>query len=109
MREQRLMGRFSAVVENWLRIMSRTKKLTFFTNGFSQASVVFPIIVVSPAYFAGSMQLGGLTQTAGQYRADSLKAFHHFWNPQSGRSQHLATYAERRVGNRPRTAGRQAS
>lgn len=65
--QERLMGRFAAVVENWLRIMSRTKKLTFFTNGFNQASVVFPIVVVSPAYFAGAMQLGGLTQTAGAF------------------------------------------
>jgi vitamin B12/bleomycin/antimicrobial peptide transport system ATP-binding/permease protein len=64
---ERLMGRFGSVVGNWLNIMSRTKKLTFFTAGFNQASVVFPIIVVAPAYFAGVMQLGGLTQTASAF------------------------------------------
>ena len=48
----RLMDRFRAVVENWLNIMTRQKRLTFLTAGYNQASVVFPIIVVSPAYFA---------------------------------------------------------
>ncbi len=64
---QRLMERFAAVVKNWLLIMSRTKKLTFFTAGFNQVSSVFPIVVVAPAYFAGAMQLGGLTQTASAF------------------------------------------
>ena len=64
---ERLMDRFSAVVANWLGIMSRTKKLTFFTATFNQVSVIFPIIVVAPAYFAGVMQLGGLTQTASAF------------------------------------------
>ncbi len=60
----RLLGRFGRIVDNWLAIMRRTKKLTFFTAGYAQASVIFPYIVVSPAYFAGKMQLGGLMQTA---------------------------------------------
>jgi vitamin B12/bleomycin/antimicrobial peptide transport system ATP-binding/permease protein len=65
----RAMDRFTAVVGNWRAIMSRTKTLTFFTAGYSQASVVFPYIVVSPAYFAGSIQLGGLTQTASAFNS----------------------------------------
>jgi vitamin B12/bleomycin/antimicrobial peptide transport system ATP-binding/permease protein len=65
----RLMDRFRAVVENWLRIMSRQKKLTFLTAGYNQASVIFPIVVVSPAYFAGHIQLGALTQTAGAFNS----------------------------------------
>jgi putative ATP-binding cassette transporter len=64
---QRLMERFSAVVANWLRIMTRTKQLTFLTASYNQASVVFPIVIVSPAYFAGVLQLGGLTQTASAF------------------------------------------
>ena len=47
--------------------MSRQKKLTFFTAGYSQASVVFPFVMVSPAYFAGAIQLGGLMQTANAF------------------------------------------
>jgi putative ATP-binding cassette transporter len=64
-----LLDRFSAVVANWLRIMKRTKQLTFLTASYNQASVVFPIVVVSPAYFAGHLQLGGLTQTASAFNS----------------------------------------
>ena len=63
----RLLLRFGNVVANWMAIMTRQKKLTFFTAGYSQASVVFPFIMVSPAYFAGAIQLGGLMQTANAF------------------------------------------
>ncbi|NWG25094.1 MAG: ABC transporter ATP-binding protein/permease, partial [Pseudorhodoplanes sp.] len=64
---ERLSGRFGHVVKNWLGIMSRQKKLTFFTAGYDQASVVFPYIMVAPAYFAGQVQLGALMQTASAF------------------------------------------
>jgi putative ATP-binding cassette transporter len=63
----RLMDRFGALMRNWLAIMSRTKRLTFFTAGYGQVSSVFPVVVASPAYFAGLFQLGGLTQTASAF------------------------------------------
>jgi putative ATP-binding cassette transporter len=65
----RLMDRFRAVMENWLSIMTRQKRLTFLTAGYSQASIIFPFIVVSPAYFAGHIQLGALTQTASAFNS----------------------------------------
>jgi putative ATP-binding cassette transporter len=65
----RLGERFAAVVANYLAIMSRTKQLTFLTSSYSQISVIFPFIVVTPAYFAGHLQLGGLTQTAGAFNS----------------------------------------
>lgn len=64
---ERLLTRFGAVVENWLGIMSRTKKVTAFTASYSQASVIFPYILVAPAYFANKMQLGGMMQTASAF------------------------------------------
>ncbi len=64
---QRLLVRFGRVVENWLAIMSRTKKLTAFTASYSQASVIFPYILVAPAYFAQKIQLGGMMQTASAF------------------------------------------
>jgi len=64
---ERLQTRFGAVVENWLGIMSRTKKITAFTASFSQAAVIFPYILVAPAYFANKMQLGGMMQTASAF------------------------------------------
>ena len=67
-REQ-LNARFGLVVGNWLALISRQKKLMFFTQSFSQAAVIFPYIMVSPVYFAGAMQLGGLMQTAAAFRS----------------------------------------
>ena len=65
----RLLTRFGNVVANWHRIMLRQKRLTFFTTAYNRVAIVFPFIVVSPAYFAGSMQLGGLVQTAGAFNS----------------------------------------
>ena len=64
---ERLLDRFGYVVGNFLLIMQRTKKLTFLTAGYTQISIVFPFIVISPAYFAGAVQLGGLMQTASAF------------------------------------------
>jgi putative ATP-binding cassette transporter len=66
---ERLLDRFGRVVTNWYGIMTRTKRLTFFTAGYRQASTVFPYIVVSPAYFSGAVQLGGLMQTASAFNS----------------------------------------
>ena len=63
----RLLTRFGNIAGNWLAIMSRQKKLTFLTAGYGQISSVFPFVVVSPAYFAGAIQLGGLMQTASAF------------------------------------------
>lgn len=64
---ERLAGRFARVVTNWRSIMTRQKKLTFFTAGYDQASVIFPYVMVSPAYFSGQVQLGALMQTASAF------------------------------------------
>ncbi|ABD90253.1 ABC transporter ATP-binding protein/permease [Rhodopseudomonas palustris] len=74
---ERLAVRFSRVVENWLGIMTRTKKLTAFTASYSQASIIFPYILVAPAYFAGKVQLGGMMQTASAFGSvqDALSFF----------------------------------
>ena len=64
---ERLLMRFGNVVANWYALMTRQKKLTFFTASYSQAAVVFPFIMVSPAYFGGKLQLGGLMQTANAF------------------------------------------
>jgi putative ATP-binding cassette transporter len=73
----RLLGRFAFVVENWLAIMQRTKKLTAFTASYSQASVIFPYVLIAPAYFAEKIQLGGMMQTASAFSSvqDSLSFF----------------------------------
>ncbi len=60
----RLLDRFGRVVGNWYDIMSRTKRLTAFTQSYAQAAVIFPFVLVAPAYFAGTILLGLLIQTA---------------------------------------------
>lgn len=64
---QRLLERFGRVVQNWYEIMLRTKRLTAFTSSYAQAAVVFPYILVAPAYFAEKIQLGGMMQTASAF------------------------------------------
>ena len=62
-----LLARFRALMENWWALMVATKRLTFFTAGYTQVAIVFPYVVAAPAYFAGRTPLGGLTQTAGAF------------------------------------------
>jgi vitamin B12/bleomycin/antimicrobial peptide transport system ATP-binding/permease protein len=64
---ERLSERFGRVVQNWYEIMSRTKRLTAFTSSYAQAAVVFPYVLVAPAYFADKIQLGGMMQTASAF------------------------------------------
>jgi putative ATP-binding cassette transporter len=73
----RLSSRFSLVVQNWLDIMQRTKKLTAFTASYSQASVIYPYVLIAPAYFADKVQLGGMMQTLSAFTSvqDSLSFF----------------------------------
>jgi putative ATP-binding cassette transporter len=62
-----LLARFHALMENWWAIMTATKRLTFFTAGYGQVAVVFPIVVAAPGYFAGRIPLGGLIQTSSAF------------------------------------------
>jgi putative ATP-binding cassette transporter len=64
---QRLSERFGRVVDNWYDIMQRTKRLTAFTASYAQAAVIFPYVLVAPAYFADKIHLGGMMQTASAF------------------------------------------
>jgi vitamin B12/bleomycin/antimicrobial peptide transport system ATP-binding/permease protein len=66
---ERHVDRFGNIVTNWIAIMKRQKKLTFFTQSYAQASVIFPYLMVSPVYFSGAMQLGGLMQTGSAFNS----------------------------------------
>ncbi|MVT72627.1 ABC transporter ATP-binding protein/permease [Bradyrhizobium cajani] len=63
----RLLHRFDFVIGNWYAIMSRTKRLTMFTASYQQAAVIFPYVLVAPAYFAKKIQLGDMMQTASAF------------------------------------------
>lgn len=60
----RLSAAFDAVRANWTGLIRTTKRLTWFSAGYGQVANVFPILAAAPRYFAGSIQLGGLMQTA---------------------------------------------
>ena len=59
--------RFAVLAQNWWAIMKRQKLLNMFTIGYSQIAIIFPYLVAGPRYFAGKIQLGDLTQTAGAF------------------------------------------
>lgn len=61
------MQRFAAVVGNWWEIMRRQKKLTWFQSFYGQLAIIFPYVVVAPRYFAGTIPLGALMQTASAF------------------------------------------
>jgi len=63
----RLMSRFTRVKDNWMAIMGRQKRLTFFTAGYNQVQVIVPILAAGPVYFAGTIGLGSLMQTASAF------------------------------------------
>lgn len=60
-------SRFAGVVRNWKRIMVCRKRLSWLTNGYAQAAMVFPILACAPRYFSGAIQLGDLMQTASAF------------------------------------------
>lgn len=59
---QRLSSRFGKVWQNFWDIMKVSKRLTFFTAGYSQIAIIFPFIVAAPRYFTGKIELGELMQ-----------------------------------------------
>jgi len=65
--EYHLRERFGAIQANWHELMRYTKRLTFFTVGYNQASVIFPFLVGAPRYFAGEIPLGGLIQISNAF------------------------------------------
>lgn len=62
-----LARRFGLIYQNFLALMRQQKKLTWFTAGYSQIAIIFPILVASPRFFAQKIQLGGLMQTASAF------------------------------------------
>jgi len=58
------MGRFDNVFNNYMKIVHVRKRMRMFTDSYGQVSGYIPIIVGSPFYFAGKIQLGVLLQVA---------------------------------------------
>jgi vitamin B12/bleomycin/antimicrobial peptide transport system ATP-binding/permease protein len=66
--EQASLGRrFSAIIGNYLELVFWRKWLLAFTALYGQISPIIPYIFAAPFYFAGTIQLGVMTQTAGAF------------------------------------------
>lgn len=62
-----LRARFADVMTNFVAMMNVQKWLVAFRAGYNQISNIFPIVVVSPSYFSGAIQLGALFQTSSAF------------------------------------------
>ena len=74
---QHLDTRFSSVLANYLQLIKAQKNLTWFTNFFGQAAIIFPFLVAAPRFFSGAIQLGELMQISSAFGRvqDSLAWF----------------------------------
>ena len=59
--------RFKQVIDNFMRLLRVQKRYTWFNSGYGQAAVVFPMLVASPRYFSGAIQLGELMQISSAF------------------------------------------
>jgi putative ATP-binding cassette transporter len=64
---RRLLGRFGHVVENWWQLIRAQRDLSLVTLGLGQMNGVVPMLLVTPAYFAGHLTLGMVTQVGFAY------------------------------------------
>jgi putative ATP-binding cassette transporter len=59
--------RFRNVFTNFRQIMKQQIRLSALTMSYAQVAVIFPVIVVSPRYFARQILLGGLMQAVNAF------------------------------------------
>jgi putative ATP-binding cassette transporter len=61
------LGRFRALFDNFKRIIRRNAQYVMFQLLFSQFISLFALLVASPRYFSGAIELGPLMQTANAF------------------------------------------
>mmetsp|Transcript_22716 Transcript_22716/g.37562 ORF Transcript_22716/g.37562 Transcript_22716/m.37562 type:complete len:710 (+) Transcript_22716:40-2169(+) len=65
--ESEVQARLERAVENKRAILGTQRNLEFFTVGYSYLIQILPVLVVAPLYFAGSVELGVITQSTGAF------------------------------------------
>ena len=66
--ESRILGgRFSHIVANWRRIMSRNRLVNAFTYTVGQVGGIFPFFAAAPLYFTKQITFGTLSRVAGAF------------------------------------------
>jgi len=63
----RLLGHLEAVILATRKIMTAAIRLQWFTAGYGWMTVVAPIVIASPVYFAGDLTFGGLMMAAAAF------------------------------------------
>ncbi|WP_170135030.1 ABC transporter ATP-binding protein/permease [Acuticoccus kandeliae] len=53
-------GVFGSITEVMLQLANAVARVTWVTSGYGWLAIVAPVVVASPAYFAGSLTFGGL-------------------------------------------------
>jgi vitamin B12/bleomycin/antimicrobial peptide transport system ATP-binding/permease protein len=84
--EASLGRRFGGIIGNWLALINRRIKLLAFTQTYGQLSPIIPFIFTAPFYFAGTIALGVMTQTAGAFSRveGALTFFVSYYNSLAG-------------------------
>lgn len=59
--------RFSRVIDNKKELIAAERNLEFFTTAYRYFIQILPVWVVAPQYFAGSIPLGVISQSAGAF------------------------------------------
>jgi putative ATP-binding cassette transporter len=65
--QKNLEGALAAVVDTMRRISTCLAHLTWVTSGTGWLSIIVPMLVASPAYFAGNLTMGNLIMVAGAF------------------------------------------
>ncbi len=60
--------RFKNIVHNWWQLIVTQRNVTLVTSGIGEANGIVPLLVAAPAFFAGHMTLGSVTETGIAYR-----------------------------------------
>ncbi len=65
--EKVLRSRFAEVVKNYFSLIKREKVLGFFTLGYAQTAVIFPMLIAAPMYFAKVITIGSIMQISSAF------------------------------------------
>lgn len=60
--------RIGALIDTWVSLAAVQGRLSAFIYGYSHVSLVFPTLVVAPAYMVGAIPLGVLVQAAAAFQ-----------------------------------------
>lgn len=61
---EQVQGRFGTVVRNMRALIAWKRNLGFFTKFYSYMDFALPMLLIAPLYFAGTVELGAITQAS---------------------------------------------